>query len=111
MGHPVVGASWEGYVIENLLTCLPAGTSARFYRTSAGAEIDLVLEKNSKKRFAIEIKRSLSPSLSKGFHLGCEDIQATDRFIVYPGQESYKVTKEVTAISLQEMMVLIQEKL
>ena len=104
LGHPVIGASWEGFVIENLLSCLPAGTTAWFYRTAAGAEIDLVLEKNSKKKYAIEIKRSLAPALSKGFHLGCEDIEATHRFIVYPGTERYLVTKEVTAISLREMM-------
>ena len=104
LGHPVVGSSWEGFVIENLLSCLPIGVTPWFYRTSAGAEIDLVIEQNSKKKYAIEIKRSVSPSLSKGFYLGCEDIKATNRFIVYPGKERFPVTKEVEAISLLEMM-------
>jgi len=104
MGHPVVGASWEGFVIENLLSCLPVGMSAWFYRTSAGAEIDLVIEKNFKQIYAIEIKRSLAPSLSKGFYLGCDDIKATNRFIVYPGNEKFPVAKDVTAISLIDMM-------
>jgi predicted AAA+ superfamily ATPase len=104
LGHPVIGSSWEGFVIENLLSCLPVGATPWFYRTSAGAEIDLVVEQNNKKKYAIEIKRSMTPSLSKGFHLGYEDIGATDRYIVYPGKERFPVTKEVSAISLLDMM-------
>jgi predicted AAA+ superfamily ATPase len=104
LGHPVVGASWEGFVVENLISCLPIGVTPWFYRTSAGAEIDLVIEQNTNRKYAIEIKRSLTPSVSKGFHLGCEDIAATHRFIVYPGTERFPVTKNVTAISLLEMM-------
>ncbi len=104
LGHPVVGSSWEGFIIENLISCLPVGITPWFYRTSTGAEIDLIIEQNSKKKYAIEIKRSLTPSLSKGFHLGCEDIEASNRYIVYPGKERFPVTKEVTAIPLLEMM-------
>lgn len=108
LGHPVVGASWEGFVLENLLSCLPVGVTPWFYRTSAGAEIDLVVEKNNKERYAIEIKRSQAPSVSKGFHLGCEDIEATKRFIVYPGKERFPVTKEITAMPILEMMTELQ---
>ncbi|HEY8781584.1 MAG TPA: ATP-binding protein [Mucilaginibacter sp.] len=104
LGHPVVGSSWEGFVVENLLASLPVGVTPWFYRTSAGAEIDLVIEQNTKKKYAIEIKRSLTPKLSKGFYLGCEDIAATHRFIVYPGNERFPVSKDVSAISLLEMM-------
>lgn len=104
MGHPVIGASWEGFVIENLLSCLPTGITPWFYRTSAGAEIDLVLEQNTKKRYAIEIKRSMAPTLSKGFHIGCEDINATKRFLVYPGKERFPAAGGTTVISLVDMM-------
>lgn len=104
LGHPVVGASWEGFVIENLLSCLPIGVTPWFYRTAAGAEIDLVIERNAQQKYAIEIKRSLAPSLSKGFYLGCEDIGATSRFLVYPGNERYPISKDVTVISLTDMM-------
>ncbi|MGA0556810.1 ATP-binding protein [Larkinella sp. VNQ87] len=104
LGHPVVGASWEGFVIENLLSCLPVGVTPWFYRTSAGAEIDLVIERNKQQKYAIEIKRSLAPTLSKGFYLGCEDIGATSRFLVYPGTERYPIASDVTAIPLTEMM-------
>ena len=104
LGHPVVGASWEGFVIENLLSVLPPGLTPWFYRTSAGAEIDLVIEKNSQQRYAIEIKRSQAPSVSKGFYLGCEDLKATKQFVVYSGTERFPISKSVTAVSLLEMM-------
>jgi predicted AAA+ superfamily ATPase len=107
LGHPVIGASWEGFVIENLISCLPIGVTPWFYRTAAGAEIDLVIERNTKTKFALEIKRSMTPSLSKGFHLGCEDIEATHRYVIYPGKESFPLTKEVTAIPLVDMMHLL----
>lgn len=104
LAHPVAGSSWEGFVIENLLSVLPEGMSYWFYRTSAGAEIDLVLERNAKTRFAIEIKRSSTPVLSKGFYLGCEDIKATKKFIVYPGAEKFPLPGGVNAMPLLEMM-------
>ena len=91
LGHPVVGSSWEGMVIENILNAVPANTQAWFYRTSVGAEIDLVLETAPNERWAIEMKRSLSdPKPSKGFYIGCADIKANHQIVVYPGQESYK---------------------
>jgi predicted AAA+ superfamily ATPase len=109
LGHPVVGASWEGFVIEQLLSVMPESISPWFYRTSAGAEIDLVLEINSKKKFAIEIKRTKAPSLSKGFHLGCQDIKASHKFIVYAGSEQFPISKNVTAIPVDLMMKEIQQ--
>lgn len=104
LGHPVAGASWEGFIIENLLSRLPPGTTPWFYRTSAGAEIDLVLEYGTSKRIAVEIKRSSAPKLSKGFYLGCEDIKATHRFVVYPGLERFPMGNDTEAISLLDMM-------
>lgn len=104
LGHPVVGSSWEGFVIENLLSCLPVGVTPWFYRTTAGAEIDLIIEYNTQKKYAIEIKRSLSPSVSKGFYLGCEDIKASKRFIIYPGTERFAATKDTVALPLFDMM-------
>lgn len=109
LSHPVLGASWEGFVMENLLSCLPVGITPWFYRTSAGAEIDLVIEISPKEVYAIEIKRSMSPALSKGFYLGSEDIGASKRYIVYPGAESFPVAKDVLALPLSEMMKVITE--
>ncbi|WP_346319796.1 ATP-binding protein [Chitinophaga sp. YIM B06452] len=104
LGHPVVGASWEGFVIENLLSNLPVGATPWFYRTSAGAEIDLVIELGTQKRYAIEIKRSMAPTVSKGFYMGCEDIKATHRFIVYPGNERIPAANESMMIPLIELI-------
>lgn len=113
-GHPVLGGSWEGYIIENLVSSLPEWISFFFYRTSAGAEIDLVIEISHKKRVAIEIKRSLSPVITKGFVLGCEDIKATHKYFVYPGKEKFPLSKDVSAIPLlaimKELEVLISEE-
>ncbi|MEO8902959.1 MAG: ATP-binding protein [Polyangiaceae bacterium] len=106
-GHPVVGTSWEGFVIENLLAAAPPRTQASFYRTSAGAEIDLVLELPGRARWAIEIKRGLSPRLEKGFHLACDDIEPKRRFVVYSGEDRYPVSAEIEAIGVREMAKLI----
>jgi len=104
LGHPVVGASWEGFVIENLITAAPSRTRAGFYRTARGAEIDLVLELGGKHgTWAIEIKRSLAPKTEKGFTIALEDIQPQKAFIVYGGEDRYPKREGVEAISLHEM--------
>lgn len=109
LGNPIIGSSWEGFVVENILSILPLGDAAWFYRTAAGAEIDLVIERSIKKKIAIEIKRSLSPSVSKGFYLGCEDVEATHRYLVYPGKERFRIGESVTAIPLADLMRELSE--
>lgn len=107
-GHPVVGASWEGFVIENLLAVAPPRARASFYRTSAGAEIDLVLELRGKRGlWAIEIKRGLTTSLGKGFHNAREDLDPKRSFVVYSGNERYRITRDVEVISLKKMAELL----
>ena len=108
-GHPVVGASWEGFVIENLLAVAPPRTMASFYRTLAGAEIDLLLELPGKRGpWAIEIKRGLSTAPGRGFHHAREDVKPERAFIVYSGEERYPIAKDVEAIGLREMASLIE---
>ncbi len=102
-GHPVVGTSWEGYVIENLLAVAPARIQASFYRTSAGAEIDLVLDLPKGGRWAIEIKRGLTAKPEKGFYLACEDLQPARRFVVYAGDARFPVSADVEAVGLRAM--------
>jgi predicted AAA+ superfamily ATPase len=99
LGHPVAGNSWEGFVIESLLAVAGAECQASFYRTSAGAEIDLVLEGPKGEVWAIEVKRSLNPVPAKGFHLGSADIRAYRKFVVYPGVERYSLGSDTEAIS------------
>lgn len=83
LGHPVVGGSWEGFCIENLIAAAPRGTEANFYRSSAGAEIDLLLKLPDGRLWAIEIKRTTSPKVTRGFHVAAEDLEAAERFLVY----------------------------
>ena len=109
LGHPVVGASWEGFALENMLSVMPDGATSWFYRTAAGAEIDLVIEQGLRQRIAIEIKRSLAPSVSKGFHLGCGDIKAKHRYIVYPGAEKYPISNGVIVMPLVDMMTELRD--
>ena len=107
-GHPVAGPSWEGFVIENLLAAAHPRTRASFYRTAAGAEIDLVVEVPGFKRpFAIEIKRGLAPSLGKGFRSAHADLAPERAFVVYAGKERYPVGKSVEVIGLPEMARLL----
>lgn len=104
LGHPVAGGSWEGWIIENLLSVLPLGGHAFFYRSSAGAELDLVLELPRGERWAIEIKRSTAPSLTQGFHIATADVGATARFVVYAGAEDYPMGDGIEAVSLTSML-------
>lgn len=103
-GHPVFGKSWEGFVIENLLSVAPDRTIPSFYRTSAGAEIDLVLELPGGDLWAIEIKSGLEPKLEKGFHHAIEDIKPARSFVVYSGSDRFPVTKHIEAIGLPDLM-------
>jgi len=104
LGHPVVGGSWEGFVIENLLSKASAHIFPFFYGTPGGAEIDLLLEFPNREKWAIEIKRSSAPTLSKGFYTACADVKPTRRFVVYAGQDRFPMGHDTTAISLHEMM-------
>lgn len=102
LGHPVAGASWETFVLETLLACSPAGTQANFYRTAAGAEIDLMLTIPGGRLWAVEIKRSLAPKLARGFHQACLDLKPDRRMVIYPGVESFPLGDEVEVRPLQD---------
>jgi predicted AAA+ superfamily ATPase len=100
LGHPVVGGSWEGFVIENIMSCVPARTDPYFYRTSAGAEVDLVLQFRNGDTWVVEIKRGLSPKLSTGFYNAVEDLQPVRSFVVYGGDDRFSVSPGVEMIAL-----------
>jgi hypothetical protein len=103
LGHPIVGPSWEGFVLENLLSMVSPGTDASFYRTSAGAEVDLVLTFPGGRVWAIEIKRSVAPKLERGFHNAWEDLQPERGFLVYAGVERFPVGDGIEAIGLIDL--------
>ncbi len=103
LGHPVCGASWEGFVIENLVTASPEHTTPLFYRTLAGAEIDLLLEIPGKGLWAVEIKRGLSTRPGKGFFIACDDLKPARRFVVNSGTERYPIDANTEVIGLPEL--------
>lgn len=109
LSHPIAGTSWEGFVIENFLSLLPKGVEAWFYRTAAGAEIDLVIQISGKELWAIEIKKGLAPKISSGFHQGCKDIKASKKFLVYGGTETFPIKHNTTVISLEQIMKLLKK--
>ena len=110
LAHPVVGQSWECFVIENLLAVAPAGVQGYFYRSSGGAEIDLLLSWPDDTFWAIEIKRSLTPKVERGFYSACADLMPVKKFIVYPGVERYRIASDIEAISLTALAVEISQK-
>lgn len=104
LAHPVAGGSWEGLAMESLLAAVPVGTEAYFYRTSAGAEIDLLLKlPGRRKPWAIEIKRGLAPKLERGFHQACETVKPERRWVVYGGAERFPLAGKVEAVPLVEL--------
>ena len=103
-GHPVYGASYEAFVIENLLIADGGRHAASFFRTQDGAEVDLVLERGGRVEFVVEIKRSSAPALSRGFHLAREYLAPRRSFVVYPGTDRWPIADGVEAISLEALM-------
>jgi uncharacterized protein len=108
LGHPVVGGSWEGFCIETLLAAAPAGTEPFFYRTSAGAELDLVLRLPGGDIWAVEIKRTTAPKVSRGFHTGAEDVKANRKLLIYAGERDVPVAEDIRAIPLEQGIGLLR---
>jgi len=107
LAHPIVGQSWECFVIENLLVGAGDKAGGYFYRTGGGAEIDLLLAWPGGELWAIEIKRSLNPKLERGFHAACADLAPARKFVVYPGRERYRMAPDIEALSLEELAALV----
>ena len=103
-GHPVCGPSYEGFCIDNLITAAGPRCTAYSYRTHAGAEIDLLLERGGKPWIAIEIKRSTAPTLSKGFDIACADLGVEQRWVVHPGVDRFPMRHGAQAIGLAALM-------
>ena len=103
LGHPIAGASWEGFVIETLLRAAPERTEASFYRTASGVEIDLVLELPGDRVWAVEIKRGLAPAVGRGFRVALDDVQPDRAFIIHGGEDRYPKGGGVEAVGLREL--------
>jgi len=101
--NPYVGHSWEAFVIEQIIAQMPSGLLPYFYRTAAGAEIDLILKAENSSPIAVEIKYSLSPGLSRGFYQGYQDLDCKKGVVIYPGKDVYKIAKNIIALPLNRL--------
>lgn len=104
LSNPVLGKSWEGFVIESIHSVLPRQAATYFYRTAAGAEIDLVIKMPSSEIWAVEIKHGRAPKLGKHYRSICDDVGACRRFIVYGGEDTFPLSADVSMISLSGLM-------
>jgi uncharacterized protein len=102
--HPIAGASWEGFIIEQIIQRLKSDIQAYFYRTANGSEIDLVLVEGIKPIIAIEIKLSLMPTLKRGFTEAVEDLKTEHNFVVTPTGGNYLFRPNCTLCNLSELM-------
>lgn len=102
-GHPGIGQTWEGFVLETLLSVLPWRSSAFFYRTHGGAEVDLVIEHGDGELWALEIKRSLAAKVRRGFHEACADLAPARAFVVHAGEDRFPVSATAEGIGLREL--------
>lgn len=110
LGHPVAGKSWEGFVIENIMAVLPEGVQPFYYRTSGGAEVDLVLEFSGSPRqlWAIEIKRSAAANTKRGFYEACVDIAPTRKFVIHSELDSFVKKDDVEVTNLRGFLDLLR---
>ena len=102
LGHPGTGASWEGFVVEQIASHLPDGATMSFYRTAAGAELDVVVEMGQKK-LGFEVKFSSAPKVTKGFWQACEDVGVDAACIVAPVQSGWSMQDKVDVIGVTDI--------
>ena len=104
LSNPVLGKSWEGFAVENILSVLPSRAESYFYRTAAGAEVDLVIKMPSSEIWAIEIKHGVAPKIGKHYSQTCDDVGAAHKYILYGGDDEFAVRNDVKIISLSGLM-------
>lgn len=108
LSNPVLGKSWEGFVVENIHSVLPSRAETYFYRTAAGAEVDLVVKMPSSEVWAIEIKHGVAPKPGKHYSQTCDDVGASHKYILYGGDDEFPVGNDVKIISLSGLMERLQ---
>jgi len=103
LSHPVAGLSWEGFVIEQIMSAAPS-LDYSFYRTAQGAEADLVIDFRHGQIWVVEIKRSSAPTVSKGFHQAAVDVNAHRKILVAPVEHTYQMKDNVQVMSVQTLI-------
>lgn len=105
--HPLLGASWEGFVVDQIIRLVPESWQIFFYRTSAGAEIDVLLFGDKNEPIAIEIKYSASPRVTRSFWVAYKDLGCKRGFVVYPGDETYPLKEDVRVLPLKNLKEIL----
>jgi uncharacterized protein len=108
-GHPLMGASWEGFVVEQILAVLDDRWQYSYYRTSTQVELDLVLQTPTNETWVLEIKRGSTPKLGRGFYEACLDVGATRRFLLCNTQTHLLLARDLEQIGLLDLIQLIQK--
>lgn len=103
--HPIIGASWESYVVSQIHSHKPADIDLYFYRTHSGSEIDMLITKNHEPLIAAEIKLSNTPSLTRGFHTACQDLKVKQKVVITPEAKLYPLKNDVMVMSLQHFLI------
>lgn len=103
MGNPILGVSWEGYCVEQIIALMPSHFDFGFFRTQSGAEVDLVLCRGLKVEVAVEIKYSLTPKLTRSNLMAIQELQPDRTWIVYPGQESYPIKETIRTLPVAQL--------
>jgi len=103
-GHPIVGTSWESYVIEQIHQLKPQGTEIYFYRTQNGAECDVVLVRWLQPMACMEIKYTNAPQVSRGFHTCVEDLDTKRNFVITPNSDTYPKGTGLTVCGLKDFL-------
>lgn len=109
LGHPLAGSSWEGFVMEQLMNAAPQA-QASFYRTSNGAEVDLVLTFRNQQTWTIEIKRSSAPTVSKGFYQAATDLSAVRKLLVAPVEQPYPLKEGIEVVDVMTAIRWVTEQ-
>jgi len=106
-GHPIAGASWEGFVVEQVAAALPPDAQLGFYRTAAGAELDLVIERGTRK-VGVEIKFSSAPKPTKGFWQALQDLQIDRAYVIAPVSRRYPLAERVEVVPVAQVTALLE---
>ena len=109
LGHPIAGSSWEGFVMEQLINAAPQA-QASFYRTSNGAEVDLVLTFRNQQTWVIEIKRSSAPTVSRGFYQAATDLGAVRKLLVAPVAQPYPLKDGIEVVDVMTAIRWVTEQ-
>jgi uncharacterized protein len=111
LGHPCAGASWEGFALQQLRAVIPDDKHLMYWRTAAGAEIDVLVLKSGRPIIAIECKmNATNPRPRKGFMVSCNDLNIDERWVAYPGDTAFEIAGNVMVLPLGEIIDRLQEK-